>query len=253
MKHTLLLVEGPDDIRALHEILDRELHLEQRRTPTITFFPGRERVFLNVTAQREIHITNVQGKEDLSKVTIEKLQEEQTLQRGIDRFGVCFDPDDHDDTQWKQWFTTKVLKGFVVDEVAPLGYRLPGAAPLEIIPLPWDAGDPFDDLDGKRLLERVAIGILQKATTPKESKHRELVLKLLKTLQDEGQATSWKTAFRLLHAVRDPANVEGFFSKVFGQDDKLRAGIRTVLTSTLLWQRLCFLCEVSAVEPSTEE
>jgi hypothetical protein len=153
MKHTLLLVEGPDDIRALHEILERELQIKKTMNPTLRLFSGQGRVFFNETAQREIHISNVQGKEDLPRVTIEKLQEEQTLQRGIDRFGICFDPDAHDDAQWRQWFISKVLKGLAVEEVASLGYRLPGALPLEIIPLPWDAGDSFDALDGKRLLE----------------------------------------------------------------------------------------------------
>lgn len=107
----------------------------------------------------------------------------------------------------------------------------------------------LDDLPQAQNIERVALGILQACQDPQAQEDQEIVLDFLQQLQQRGRNTQWKTAFRLLNAIRHPAVEDGFMARVFGQDTQLRVGVRSVLQSTTLWDRLAFTTDYREAAP----
>lgn len=242
MSKALLLTEGVDDVRALTEIFTRELSLETRRGGQTPQFSRDERWFDSDDLSRQVVVVCGNGRDPAATTLREHLREGKVRRLGFDRVALVFDPDDHSDVQWREWFTHEVLEPWDI-EATDLGYSVSMQdASVAVLPIPWDSGALFDDLsDAKRCVERVAMQILSGT----DEKDTAMVLKLLEILQADGRKTNWKTAFRLFNAIRKPSVEAGFFSTVFGQDKGLRSGIKPTLESTLMWPRLAFVAGVA--------
>ncbi len=243
MSKALLLTEGIDDVRALTEIFTRELSLKTRRVGTTPQFSKDERWFVSEDLSRQVVVVSGKDRDRAATTLREHLSEGKVQRLGFDRAALVFDPDDDNDLQWREWFTQKILEPWE-PETTDLGYSVSiQEVAVDVLPIPWDSGALFDDLsEVKRCVERVAMQILSGS----DEKDSAMVLKLLEILQADGRKTNWKTAFRLLNAIRKPSVEDGFFSTVFGQDKGMRTGIKPALESTLMWPRLAF---VAGVEP----
>jgi hypothetical protein len=235
MIHSLLITEGKDDVRALREIFIRELGFSITRNQSPLFARTEETLKAQEHACRLV-IFAAGDRGRAAARSREMIVEGKLIRNGFTRLGVVFDPDDDGDDAWRSWIDSHILdEAWDVTEL-PDGYQVTtDTGKIELIPVPWDAGPVFDELDeSRRSIERVAIGVLQEASR----EDSELVLKLLDQIQKSGRKISWKTAFRLLNAIRRPETEDGFFAQVFGQDRELRSSVRTVLESTELMTRL---------------
>lgn len=243
MSKALLFAEGVDDVRALTEIFTRELSLKTRPGYWTGQFSDKERWFISDDKSRQVVVVNGKGRDPAAMTLRERLSEGKVQRYGFDRVALVFDPDEHNDDQWREWFTHKVLEPWEPEATA-LGYSVSiQDTAIDVLPIPWDAGAFFNDLsDAKRCIERVAMQILSST----DADDAAMVLKFLEILQADERKPTWKTAFRLLNAIREPSVEAGFFSKVFGQDEGLRSGIKPTLESSLLWPRLAFVAGVEA-------
>lgn len=235
MIHSLLITEGKDDVRALREIFIRELGFSITRNQSPLFARTEETIETQEPACRLV-IFAAGDRGRAAARSREVIVEGKLIRNGFTRLGVVFDPDDDHDDAWRSWIDSKVLdEAWDVREL-PHAYQVAtGTGTIDLIPIPWDAGPVFDELNANlRSIERVAIGVLQEASR----EDSELVLKLLDQIQTSGRKISWKTAFRLLNAIRKPETEDGFFAQVFGQDRELRSSVRKVLESTELMTRL---------------
>jgi hypothetical protein len=238
VNRALIVTEGKDDIRALREIFTRMLGLTAAREGTQPFGRDQE-TLVKPDIDYGLLLLPAGDRDRAAQFTRTFVAEGKLARNGVGRVAIAFDPDGHTDEQCESW-----LRKAAVDEtwgVQPceLAYRVSTPhGDLELIPLAWDGGCAFNDLPGYlRSVERVAMGILQTAS-PEDS---SLLLELLSVLQGRGRSLSWKTAFRLLNAVRKPDAEDGFIAQVFGQDRELRTGVLPVLQETRLWRRLCLL------------
>lgn len=116
-----------------------------------------------------------------------------------------------------------------------------------LLPVPWEGGEVIDELDtARRCLERVGLDVLARSQSDQKDlvvNQKDLIVEILDLIQGKGLKANWKTAFRLMNAIRKPETEDGFVSQVFGQDEYLRSGIEPALKSTPLWDRLAFLAK----------
>ncbi len=253
MVTSLLVVEGRDDVAALTEILHREMNFQvlpetqvvNERPPHLPSFSGA-RYFRREGDDHWCVVLNGRDRNRAADRIREEIEEHLPDEEpSFDRIGLVFDPDRDDADASQNWLQSRVL--------APLGnafqiqpdawrFRIEyQSKTVDLVPIAWDAGGMFDHLPDERNIERVAIGILQACQDQTAQEDRELLLDFLRQLQQRSQPTSWKTVFRLLNAICNPAVEDGFMAQVFGQDRPLRTGVRSVLQSTTLWERLTFV------------
>ena len=247
MKRTFAIAEGPDDVRALREILDRVFSLKNARD---TVVPRRINRGTGVmycinnsperNEERYLEVACAMGRQKAELTVIETLKSPSD----IDRIALIFDPDD--DNDWKSALKERlrielsrdsdfeVTSDLSIEERGEIEWKLSlNDVELLFTPIPWDTECDFDSLPSSRhQIERTALEILK--TDEEDS---SLVLDILSLIQGRNRKTCWKTAFRLFNAIRAPG-VESFFDKVFGQDKRLREAIEDVLKQTLLHQRI---------------
>ena len=241
MSRRVVLCEGFDDLRVLHEVFERNLRMRVAS-------PSRrrnERFFTSVApgaAPQEVVVVfparggGGEGKSGLPQLMREHLLESQ-VDDETDKIGLVFDPDDDSDEQVRTWLEGSVLAGLNATRQPSGSYRVPSATrTIEVVPLPWDHLHPFDQLPPeKRCCEQAALAIMQ-AAAPAEAALVDQMLTLLRA-HDPKKAT-WKAAFRLWNAVRKPNAEDGFYAQVFGQDKDLRPHVEPALKVTGFFAKL---------------
>ena len=236
MSRALVVVEGMDDVRALREIFCRCFDMRvQRDAPRRFDIPP----LASEDGARTVYLVNGKNRESAGTRAVEAIQER--FVSDYDRIGLVFDPDHHEDVQWRAWCSHLLVHMTceVGDEVWTVRH---GEDEVPFVPVPWDAGDSFDALDGKlRNLERVALAVAHRAV-PEDT---ALVDQFLSILRTAGRKVSWKTAFRLLHALRKPDSDAGIMDQIFGQDRALRACVAEILDATRLFRRLRYLADAA--------
>ncbi|WP_428263116.1 hypothetical protein [Haliangium sp.] len=234
MSRAIVISEGSGDVAALREIFTRLFALRVRQDAPRPFGPAAP--LMSEDGARIVYLVNGKDKRrarDSARATLNEFAVSSTY----DRLGLVFDPDGHEDHEWRHW-CQHVLQGNVWDEAELIWTIHHADEEIPFVPVPWDAGPSFDELDpGLRNLERVALGIAQDAIPDDAT----LVDRLLGIVRDSGRKTTWKTAFRLLHAVRKPAVEVGIMAQLFGQDKDTQTSVARLLKSTLLWRRLHYL------------
>jgi hypothetical protein len=154
----------------------------------------------------------------------------------IERMGLSFDPNGHDEAEWRRWMEAG-LEG--------LGLARDGwsyqAGGVVLVPIPWEWPSPRHyGLPEKQSLERVAIDLLAATSAPQH----ELIAKWMGELSMAAHPVSWKTAARLWNAlVRPDAAEHGFFGQVFGQHAPTRDLLAQRLPGTSLGEALRLLLD----------
>lgn len=229
MKQSLIVVEGPDDLAALRELLDRRFG-GQKKGQVAT----REHSFVWRDLETRIIMSN--GKDHMPELVHQRIRDLPTALFQFTQMGICFDPDRHSDAQILQWLGSVSGASAAWDKDGGCPVSI-GDRAVDVIALPWDIGPIFDDLEDFRNLERVALAVLAKSDTSEGA----LIEELLKKVQSAGKKVSWKTAFRLWAAIRyadkDP-DTGGAMAHVFGQDEAVRTALDSVLCNSVLLSRL---------------
>lgn len=232
MSRALVIVEGPDDLRALREILHRSFGLRVRKDMEKRF---EQCPLVSEDETRFVHLANGKNRRSAGLRAVEAITEYHMAD--YDRVGLVFDPDHHKDIEWCEW-CGNLLRGIEHEVGEPVWTVRHDRAEIPFVPVAWDAGPSFAGLPEKlRNLERVALAIAHNAV-PEDT---ALVQRFLDMLREAGRKVTWKTAFRLLHALRKPDSDAGIVDQVFGQDPKLRGCVDEILQSTRLWTRLSYL------------
>lgn len=235
MSNSLIFTEGKDDVNALTEIFKNQFGLTVV-TPATPTFSGR--TFLDKTQNREIRIVNARDKVKVASAARRELLEYSLRAQPADRLGLVFDPNGDTEPQWRAWILREVLSSIPPTQQDDLSYRITlSGSPIDLVPVPWDAGAITDLLENVQNLERVALEIVRRASPTDEA----MTVLLLTSLQNGSRSTTWKTAFRLFNAIRCPDTEDGCMSQVFGQDAGLRVAVGEVLKTTRLFERIAFL------------
>jgi hypothetical protein len=247
----LIYVEGKDDLAALTELYKRFYGFTVLREGERLYLEPESRLLGHAARGDRLEIIKGKDRQQALLQAAANYHERKYANNHIDRVGVVFDPDGDTDRQWREQIETAF-------GLSPEGRELElGGYPLErfttttiLLPVPWDVGGVLDELDAdRRCLERVGLDVVERACPDQGT----LIIELLDRIRARGIPVTWKTAFRLLNAIRKPDTTEdGFVSQVFGQDAPLREGILPALQSTSLWARLAYLGgeTVSAAAPT---